>query len=245
MILRKPRNPVRSKEIALGDRWVDGAYRRPVDARAGVRRIRRIDRLVQAATRRRIRPQPVIAKAAQRRIIGRVAVRVDACRLDPPVPGIAVLVVADLRGPGEAHRRQRNQACQHEGGRNPARRPPQSRCGCEGYRLPAEHQPQQPETAGTGAAEALHAVLHDQDRGQSQAAARMANSARGAGRRTGSMLTRRRPGDGIARESRRIGHPGRGRPPRRRRRPYRRRGGCRAARPEALPASTGSAAGGR
>jgi len=52
----------RSKEISFGDRWVDGAYRRPVDERAGVRRIGRIDRLVQAATGGHVGPQPVIQR---------------------------------------------------------------------------------------------------------------------------------------------------------------------------------------
>jgi hypothetical protein len=57
-----------------------------------------------------VRPEKAVAQPGQVRVVGWVAVGVDAGGLHPAVPGVAVEIVGELRMPGDGHRAQRDAA---------------------------------------------------------------------------------------------------------------------------------------
>ena len=102
-------------EVGLRHRRVDGVHDRPVDqgaARVGqaVRRAVQLGAPGHAPGGDVVRPQEPVAEEGQLRRGRRVGVRVDAGRLDPAVPDVAVQVVAALRRRGQRGQLHRDPA---------------------------------------------------------------------------------------------------------------------------------------
>ena len=93
-------------EVGLGHWRVDRVHDGPVDQRAArhgqpVRRAVQLSAGGHAPGGDVVRPEEPVTQESQLRSGGRVGVRVDAGRLHPAVPDVAVQVVAALRGGGQ------------------------------------------------------------------------------------------------------------------------------------------------